>query len=185
MLILVCGPSGAGKSTLISNLFAKGGYRVIGSLTTRPARPDDEWKTSVSQGEFLAMRSSLFRIKEAIHGHLYGELYHDIMLAGCTQYKGAFLLDMGLANYRYYRWVPSQVIVLLPDRPQTLERNLIRAKRAERIDHALLELQEWQTALNDPQTSEFFRVVTSEGKQEEVTERCHQRIMSWLNVDFH
>ena len=144
MLVLVGGPTGIGKTTLIAALAADGGCRVVHTVTTRPARPGDRFKTSLTEDEYHSRRNSLLWPAQRLYGAFYGEDYAEAMTAACPLNDTPWLIDAAPETLVIFDHVPHRRLILLPAERDFLPRALAAANRLERLEKARLEVAEWR-----------------------------------------
>lgn len=72
--LIIIGPSGAGKSTLVHRLLDETGSQLVRTVTTRPARGDDDLShTFVDESTFFGMKErDEFLGSDTVFGHHYG-----------------------------------------------------------------------------------------------------------------
>lgn len=150
MLVLVGGPTGVGKTTLITALAAEG-CGVVHTLTTRPPRPGDRFKTSVPPEAYAKASARLFWPQQHLYGAYYGEDYATVMAAACPRNPTPWLIDAAPETLVIFDHVPHRRLILLPGEADFLQRTLAAANRLERLEKAEEETVIWDTvAAADP-----------------------------------
>jgi hypothetical protein len=150
MLVLVGGPTGVGKTTLIMALAAQG-CGVVHTLTTRPPRPGDAFKTSVSEEVYAKAAPRLFWPQQHLYGAFYGEDYATVMAAACPRNPRPWLIDAAPETLVIFDHVPHRRLILLPGDTEFLRRTLPTANRLERLGKAEEETVIWSAvAAADP-----------------------------------
>ena len=148
MLVLIGGPTGVGKTTLIEALAAEA-CGVVDTLTTRPPRPGDRFKTSVSPEAYRQAAGTLFWPAQYLYGHFYGEDYTAVMAATCPLNPHPWLIDAAPETIVIFDHVPHFTVVLMPsDGDALLPRTLAAANRLERLEKARAETVVWRGILD-------------------------------------
>ena len=187
MLVLIGGPTGVGKTTLIEALAADG-CGVVHTLTTRPPRPGDRFKTSVSPETYAKAVAMLFWPAQHLYGAFYGEDYATVMAAACPLNPRPWLIDAAPETIVIFDHVPHFTLVLMPaDGDALLTRTLAAANRLERLEKARLETVEWRRiiAAARPVPSDGTTVTgTAEvpcrwGQQAEIVEFSKNQLRTW------
>lgn len=176
MLVLVGGPTGVGKTTLIARLADSGAARVVPTLTTRPPRPGDRFKTSVSPEAYARAAPRLLWPAQHLYGHFYGEDYATVMAAACPANPTLFLIDAAPETIVIFDHIPHATAVLMPAETDFLARTLAAANRLERLGKAQQETGEWRgvigAASGDPRAAAaaagVFEVPCRWGQQAEI-----------------
>jgi hypothetical protein len=148
MLVLIGGPTGVGKTTLIGTLAAEG-CGVVHTLTTRPPRPGDRFKTSVSPETYAKAATTLLWPAQHLYGHFYGEDYATVMAAACPLNPHPWLIDAAPETIVIFDHVPHFTLILMPDDGEALlPRTLATANRLERLEKARQETVVWRGVLD-------------------------------------
>lgn len=185
MLILVLGPSGVGKSTLIARLNTELGMRVVHTYTTRPARADDLFKTSVPSTSIdaLAQQGRLFLRKPPIFDHEYAEDWHQLQVALCSKRLQLWLLDMGWRNLSLYRSSQTRHVLLLPKCINDLAIRLNLSGRTNRHVSETAELHHWKELAREHQTSyDWCTIETHDDDTEAVFLLARSAIAIWVDT---
>lgn len=187
MLVLIGGPTGVGKTTLIEALAAEG-CGVVHTLTTRPARPDDHFKTSVSPEAYRRAAGTLFWPAQYLYGHFYGEDYATVMAAACPLNPRPWLIDAAPETIVIFDHVPHLRLILMPaDGDALLARTLATANRLERLEKAREETVLWRGVLDGagrepPAAAVMARTVEVPchwGQQPEIIALSRAQIRAW------
>jgi DNA polymerase III delta prime subunit len=187
MLVLIGGPTGVGKTTLIEALAAEG-CGVVHTLTTRPARPGDRFKTSVSPEAYARAAGTLFWPAQHLYGHFYGEDYATVMAAACPLNPRLWLIDAAPETIVIFDHVPHFRLILMPaDGDMLLARTLATANRLERLEKAREETVVWREHIDGARRSPSAgdrMAVTVEipcgwGQQAEIAALSRAQICAW------
>ena len=187
MLVLIGGPTGVGKTTLIEALAAEG-CGVVHTLTTRPARPGDRFKTSVSPEVYRQAVSTLFWPAQHLYGAFYGEDYAAVMAAACPLNPHPWLIDAAPETIVIFDHVPHFTVVLMPaDGDALLQRTLAAANRLERLEKARQETVVWRGIVDgaraEPSTAAAMartvEVPCRWGQQAEIVALSRAQIRTW------
>lgn len=110
-VILLSGPSGSGKSTFARKIAEHFGTTVIPTYTTRPQRPNERDRVTVSEEQFLDMveKGVFHEHKKLKNGFHYGRRKED--------FDGVSVLEVSLAGMDYYKdkFPDAYSIYLQPD----------------------------------------------------------------------
>ena len=110
-VILLSGPSGSGKSTFARKIAEHFDTTVIPTYTTRPQRPNERDRITVSEEEFLRMveKGDFHEHKKLKNGFHYGRRKED--------FDGVSVLEVSLAGMDYYKdkFPDALSIYLQPD----------------------------------------------------------------------
>lgn len=187
MLVLIGGPTGVGKTTLIEALAAEG-CGVVHTLTTRPARPGDCFKTSVSPEAYRQAARTLFWPAQYLYGAFYGEDYATVMAAACPLNPHPWLIDAAPETIVIFDHVPHFTVVLMPaDGDTLLPRTLAAANRLERLEKACEETVVWRGILDgarrEPSAAAAMartvEVPCRWGQQSEIVAISRAQIAAW------
>ncbi len=187
MLVLIGGPTGVGKTTLIEALAAEG-CGVVHTLTTRPPRPGDRFKTSVSPEAYRQATGTLFWPAQYLYGAFYGEDYATVMAAACPLNPHPWLIDAAPETIVIFDHVPHFGLVLMPaDGDALLARTLAAAKRLERLEKAREETVVWRGILDvarrEPSAAAAMprtvEVPCGWGQQSEIVAISRAQIATW------
>jgi hypothetical protein len=187
MLVLIGGPTGVGKTTLIEALAAEG-CGVVHTLMTRPPRPNDRFKTSVSPEAYARAAGTLFWPAQHLYGHFYGEDYATVMAAACPRNPHPWLIDAAPETIVIFDHVPHFRLILMPaDGGALLSRTLAAANRLERLEKAREETVIWRGILDGARrepsvTTAMARTVEVPcrwGQQVEIVELSRARMGAW------
>ncbi len=187
MLVLIGGPTGVGKTTLIAALAAEG-CGVVHTLTTRPPRPGDRFKTSVSPEAYAKAAGTLFWPAQHLYGAFYGEDYATVMAATCPLNRRVWLIDAAPETIVIFDHVPHFTLVLMPaDGDALLWRTLAAANRLERLEKARQETVTWRSVLDGARREPSAATVMARtvevpcrwGQQAEVVDLSRAWIDAW------
>ncbi len=186
MLVLVGGPTGVGKTTLITALAAEG-CGVVHTLTTRPPRPGDAFKTSVSPEAYAKAAPRLFWPQQHLYGAFYGEDYATVMAAACPCNPQPWLIDAAPETFVIFDHVPHRRLILLPGDAGFLRRTLAAANRLERLEKAEEETVIWRAVADaDPgepdarrRTAATARIACHWGQQAEIVLLSRRHLADW------
>jgi DNA polymerase III delta prime subunit len=187
VLVLIGGPTGVGKTTLIEALAAEG-CGVVHTLTTRPPRPGDRFKTSVSPEAYREAAGTLYWPAQYLYGHFYGEDYAAVMAATCPLNARVWLIDAAPETIVIFDHVPHVRLILMPaDGDTLLARTLAAANRLERLEKAREETVLWRgiadAARRDRQAATGIactvEVPCRWGQQSEIVEVSRAQISTW------
>ncbi len=110
-IFALVGPSGSGKTAIIKEVVARGGIRIIKSITTRPPRPtpdDDLFYEHVDSSVFRWLESE-GKLAQAIEyaGNLYGTRKEELVSGGIYA-----LVEEGVRQLRrqHYRVIAIRII---------------------------------------------------------------------------
>ena len=110
-VILLSGPSGSGKSTFARKIAEHFGTTVIPTYTTRPQRPNERDRVTVSEEQFLDMveKGDFHEHQQLKNGFHYGRRKED--------FDGVSVLEVSLAGMDYYKdkFPDAYSIYLQPD----------------------------------------------------------------------
>jgi guanylate kinase len=110
-VILLSGPSGSGKSTFARKIAEHFDTEVIPTYTTRPLRPNERDRVTVSEEKFLDMveKGDFHEHKKLKNGFHYGRRKED--------FDGVSVLEVSLAGMDYYKdkFPDAHSIYLQPD----------------------------------------------------------------------
>jgi adenylate kinase family enzyme len=148
VLVLVGGPTGVGKTTLIAAL-AEDGCRVVHTYTTRPPRPGDRFKTSMSPEAYRRASGRMLWPAQHLYGAFYGEDYAEVMAAACPRNPTPWLVDAAPETIVIFDHVPHATLILMPADADFLPRTLLAANRLERLEKALAETADWRRLIDD------------------------------------
>lgn len=186
MLVLVGGPTGVGKTTLIMALVAEG-CGVVHTLTTRPPRPGDAFKTSVSPEAYAKAAPRLFWPQQHLYGAFYGEDYATVMAATCPRNPQPWLIDAAPETLVIFDHVPHRRLILLPGDAGFLRRTLAAANRLERLEKAEQETVIWRAVadadLGEPDTRRrtpaTAKIACHWGQQAEIVLLSRRHLADW------
>lgn len=187
MLVLIGGPTGVGKTTLIEALAAEG-CGVVHTLTTRPPRPGDCFKTSVSPETYTNAAATLFWPAQYLYGHFYGEDYATVMAAACPLNARPWLIDAAPETFVIFDHVPHFRLILTPAGGDALlTRTLTAANRLGRLEKAREETVIWRDVAAAARwapsaATAILRTVEVPcrwGQQAEIVELSRAQINAW------
>jgi hypothetical protein len=147
VLVLVGGPTGVGKTTLITAL-ADEGCRVVHTFTTRPPRPSDRFKTSMTPEAYAEASRRMLWPAQHLYGAFYGEDFAEVMAAACPLNPTPWLVDAAPETLVIFDHVPHFTLILMPADADFLPRTLMAANRLERLEKARQETRDWQPVLD-------------------------------------
>lgn len=180
MLILLFGPSGVGKSAIANRLVEKHSWVPVISWLTRPERPDELFKVSISPSSFdmLAKHGKLWSDIEQ-NGHRYGLLGCEVRQA-IDDPQQFFVLDYGLSSWqRYFVGVPNLPVYVAAGSDASLTRRLVHAGRPDRLAGALRaqdELEAWSSA-----NRSAVRIVNADDSLERTVAEIEEAARAWAS----
>jgi guanylate kinase len=133
MLVFIVGPMGSGKTTLIHHLCKIGCGHPIPVFTTRPQRPGELEKISVSPLGFEKIQSlGLFYRVNHVLNHMYGSL-QDTVIECCNERTRIGLLDLSIRELDEFRELSSLKVLILPENIEQLRTQLVNSERFDRL----------------------------------------------------
>lgn len=180
MLILLFGPSGAGKSTVANLLVEKHSWLPVISWLTRPERPDELFKISISSSSFdmLAKQGKFWSDVEQ-NNFRYGLLWCEIRQA-IDDPKRFYVLDYSLSSWkRYFADEPTFPVYLGVSSEASLAQRLVSAGRSERLAGALdsqRELDAWHK-----EHSDVIRILNHDGCAEQAAAEVATAASAWVD----
>jgi hypothetical protein len=186
VLVLVGGPTGVGKTTLIEAL-AFEGCRVVHTYTTRPPRPGDRFKTSMSPEAYRRAAGRMLWPAQHLYGAFYGEDFAEVMAAACPLNPTPWLVDAAPETIVIFDHIPHSTLILMPADADFLPRTLAAANRLERLEKARRETADWQRVIDDGSGAPADAagrvpvavVACRWGQQAEIAELSRCRIADW------
>lgn len=138
MLIILFGVSGVGKTSIIEYLIEKCQYKPIHVFTTRELREKEKIKIHLSSEQFKEMSDlGEFLWVNEFYGSLYGTSKIDIVKALNSSER--FILDYSLKNFKDIERIPCLKIIVKPESTELLKKQIISAKRSERLEETLYD----------------------------------------------
>lgn len=181
MLVLLFGPSCAGKTTVIRQLSQKYGWASVPTETTRPARPGETEKTSISLEEFEKRRlNGHYLCCNCLFGNWYGTPLPSINIA--LESNEPYLLDMPLQSRQtVFREIRHLGIVILPESRNALHAQIKSANRKERTESVMNEYDAEYASLSLTEQDSTFRFIFNNfGNIQRTVGEVHQSISQVL-----
>jgi len=140
LLVLLLGPSGVGKTSIIQLLEERHGWKVVPSLVTRPLRPNEKYKHSLSIDEYSKLiEEDLLHSHVEQFGFMYGTVRKDIELA--EQSIEPWVLDFDIRSFRtLFARTDHRAFIIVPETDEQLVSQLSSAGRMSRIPDAIEQL---------------------------------------------
>lgn len=138
MLVLFFGVSGVGKTTIMNALHNSSGWKYVPTFMTRPLRPEETGKFSISQLQFRDMElNGEFLFVNNFFGNLYGTPRKQIEEAvrDCSAY---WMMDFPIVKREsMLNLYPYIGIIVFPESIEQLEDQILKSGRESRLKSIL------------------------------------------------